>query len=258
MRFGLLGPFEAFAQDRPISVRGNNNRVILAGLLVNVNHPISSERIASWLWSDRGDRVSPAPPRRVANVRTYVQRIRQQLPDEILRTTVHGYAVRADPDCIDLHRFARLLALGRRAQLRGDHAEAVMLFTDAIAAWRGPALDDIDSPALHEELAVRLGNDELMAHQQRAESLLTLGRHREVVTELARLVRRHPLREPLVGCLMTAHYRCGDRAAAVAQFEATRRALRENLGIDPSNELQRLHVRILRADPTLDLPLTIV
>ena len=79
----------------------------------------------------------------------------------------------------------------------------------------------------------------------RAEVGLAAGGHGELVGELEALVAAHPLRERLRGQLMLALYRSGRQADALRVYQRTRAVLAEELGIDPSPELQRLHRAIL-------------
>lgn len=257
MQFALLGPFDASADGRQIVIRGNQNRVVLAGLLLHVNRPVSAERIASWLWEEA---AAPAPPRQRATVRTYVQRIRQQLGvSDVVRTTRHGYLVDIDPACIDLHRFEAAAAEGRRLLRAGEHGPAAARFSEAIGLWRGAPLTEIESPALHEEIDGRLGDARLEVYQQWADCRLRLGDHREIVPELTALVRENPMHEPLAARLMTAYWRTGNRTAALAQFDLTRRALSRHLGLEPAAELRNLQITILRSDrgPVVPLPRTV-
>src|SRR4051812_31098305 len=88
----------------------------------------------------------------------------------------------------------------------------------------------------------------------RAEALLDLGRHTEVLPDLGQLVREHPFRERLVGQLALALYRSGRQADALAALDAARTTLADELGLDLAPDLQELARRILRQDPALDPP----
>ena len=92
----------------------------------------------------------------------------------------------------------------------------------------------------------------LAALERPIEADLALGRDRELVGELEALTAEHPLRERLRGHLMTALYRSGRQAEALDAYQQARRALVEELGIEPSPALQELERAILRQDPALD------
>ncbi len=83
--------------------------------------------------------------------------------------------------------------------------------------------------------------------QERALGLdLALGRVDQSVPQLAALVARHPLREPLHHLLMTALHRAGRTAEANAAYRNCHRLLSDELGMEPTTEVQDLYERILR------------
>jgi hypothetical protein len=83
-----------------------------------------------------------------------------------------------------------------------------------------------------------------------------MGGHSTVVPELESLTARYPLRERMWANLMLALYRSGRQAEALSTFERARQVLADQLGADPSSELQRLHEQILRGAPELGAPVT--
>src|SRR5207253_9300509 len=111
--------------------------------------------------------------------------------------------------------------------------------------WRGPSLAEFaDQPFAIAE-AARLDNLRQALIEDRVEVDLALGRHNECVVELEALVAEHPLRERLWGQLMIALYRSGRQSDALGAYKQVREALVEQLGIDPSPELQALENAIL-------------
>ena len=100
----------------------------------------------------------------------------------------------------------------------------------------------------------RLEELRLAAQEERIEAELELGRHDELVVELEALVAEHPLRERPRGQLMLALYRSGRQAEALQSYQDGRRALAEELGLEPSESLRRLEHQILEQDPTLAAP----
>ncbi|CAN5722830.1 hypothetical protein BH18ACT13_BH18ACT13_10940 [soil metagenome] len=88
--------------------------------------------------------------------------------------------------------------------------------------------------------AERLEELRLRALEQRFDAELALGRHEGLVGELQILVGQNPYRERFVGQLMLALYRSGRHAGALDAYEKMRAALDDDLGLQPSAELQQL------------------
>ena len=136
------------------------------------------------------------------------------------------------------------------ARAAGPETAAAKL-REALALWRGPALADLAYESFAQVEIARLEEMRLTVLEQRIDADLALGRHAELVGELEALVARFPLREPLRGQLMLALYRSGRQAEALDAYRAARRELAEELGLEPSEELQRLEQAILRHEPAL-------
>ena len=171
----------------------------------------------------------------------------------MLTTRSPGYVIRVEPDELDLHRFERLVDEGRSLLARGLAADASERLRDALSLWRGPALADFAYESFAQAAIARLEEIRLAAVELRIDADLALGRHDELVGELEALVAEHPLRERLRRYLMTALYRSGRQAEALDAYQDARRALVDELGIDPSPALQELERAILRQDPALDV-----
>jgi DNA-binding SARP family transcriptional activator len=156
--------------------------------------------------------------------------------------------LRADRDEVDALRFEDLLGAARG---NGSDPRVIdEILAEALDLWRGPALADLSGePSLTGEIA-RLEELRLQALEEKIDARLDLGRHVQVIAELEVLTQTHPLRERLWRELMLALYRSDRQAEALAAFERARTVLAEELGIDPSRDLQLLHERILRQDPS--------
>lgn len=135
-----------------------------------------------------------------------------------------------------------------KSSLASDPAAAVATLSEGLALWRGDALADLlDEPSLLEELR-------LSAIEHRISAELQMGRHSTVVSDLEALTSRYPLRERFWAHLMIALYRAGRQAEALDAYRRAREVLADEIGTDPSPELQRLHEQILRQDPELRGP----
>ena len=81
---------------------------------------------------------------------------------------------------------------------------------------------------------------------------LRLGDAGDVIGELEAAVAAYPFQESLWVLLITALYRAGRQADALAAYQRVRTALADELGLDPGPQLQQLEQQILIHDATLD------
>jgi YVTN family beta-propeller protein len=244
LEFRILGPLEVLGDAGPVRVGSAKQRALLGLLLLHANEPVSTARIVDALWGE-------SPPATADKlVQGYVHALRKQLGDGAVRTRPPGYEVVLQGRTSDLAEFERLLESSRSAPLR----EAVEVRHRALALWRGGALAgvELEGQARHE--VARLDELRLSTQIEQLDARLELGQHAELVGELETLVAAHPYQEHLQVQLMLALYRSGRQADALEHYRAFRRALDEELGLQPGTELRELEAAILRQDPTLAAP----
>jgi DNA-binding SARP family transcriptional activator len=241
MEFRILGPLEALDEGRPIPLDRRLSRALLAYLLLHANEPVSSERLLDQLWGE-------TPPKTaVASLQNYVSRLRKSIGHERLRLEPAGYVLRVDPERFDLARFDRLVSEAQTAPA----PQRAELLRAAISLWRGEPLEDLAFEEFAQAEIAHLTERLLGAIESRIDADLELGGGAELVGELEGLVAAHPLRERLRSQLMLALYRSGRQADALEAYREARRMLRDELGLDPTEELRALERRILDQDPTL-------
>jgi len=250
MEFRILGPLEVWDEGGEVPMVGSKPRALLAVLLLHPNEVVPVDRLIDELWGEN------PPEGAAAALRVNVSRLRKVLPHDQLTTRSPGYVIRVQPDELDLHRFEHLVDEGRSLLARGPAADASKRLRDALALWRGPALADFAYENFAQTAIARLEEIRLAAVELRIDADLACGRHDELVGELEALVAEYPLRERLRIHLMRALYRSGRQAEALDVYDNARRALVDELGIDPSPALQDLERAILRQDPSLDLEAT--
>jgi len=246
MEFWVLGSMEVIENGRgPIPIGGPKQRAVLAHLLLRANHLVPTDVLIDQVWGEE-------PPETVRNaLQTYASHLRKALGPERLEGSRAGYILRAEPAELDAVRFQSLLRDARRL-LPIDAKAAVGAFDHALDLWRGPAFADLSAePSLRSE-AARLDDLRLAALEERIDAQLTLGELVEVIGELEGLTARHPLRERFWEQLMLALYRSGRQGEALAAYQRAREILADELGIDPSPELRRVHERILAQSSDLD------
>ena len=242
--FRLLGPLEVLVQGRELELR-RKQRSLLALLLLRTGEVVSTDRLVEELWAGR------PPKTAVGSLQNLVSELRKALGADALKTRAPGYVLEIEPDRVDFHRFERLVAQAAETE---EAARRVDLLRQALALWRGPPLADLaDEPFAQVEIA-RLEEQRTAAREDLIDAELELSRHALVVGELEALVGEHPLRERLRGQLMLALYRAGRQAEALEAYRRARETLVDQLGIEPSPELQRLEQAILRHDRELEVP----
>ncbi len=244
LQFRLLGRVEALRDGVALDLGARKQRAVLALLLLNANRVLSSERLIEELWGD-----SPPETARAA-LQVYIAGLRKALGTDggRLRTSAPGYVLDVERGVLDLDRFAELRAKARAST--GDEHKAALLH-DALGLWRDTPLSELSSEPFAPAAIAQLEELRLGALEERIDADLALGRHRALVTELDALVAAYPYRERLRAQLMLALYRSGRQADALYAYQAGRRALSDELGLRPSQELRDLESAILRQDVAL-------
>jgi DNA-binding SARP family transcriptional activator len=248
MEFRVLGPVEVWDGESHLEVGGPQQRALLALMLLNAGYTLPINRLVDELWGD-------APPETaVKGVQVLVSQLRKALGEELIATRSRGYAIQITPGQLDLTRFERLAAEGRRALEAGDPRSASARLREALALWRGAPLGGLSLQPFVQAEALRLEEIRLAALEDRIDADLESGLAAELVGELEALVARNPLREHLRSQLMLALYRSGRQAEALDVYRQTRATLVDQLGIEPGRELRELEQAILRQDEALGAP----
>jgi DNA-binding SARP family transcriptional activator len=251
MEYRVLGPLEVVDEDSPVALGTVKERVVLAVLLLSANEVVSRDRLIDELWGE-----SP-PPTAIKAVNGYIFKLRKTLTrngTDPIETATGGYRLSVDADQLDSTRVQPLLARARESASSDDLETASGLFQQALALWRGRALDglELEGKARHE--IEQLEELRLAALMDRIDCDLALGRQEQLIGELNRLVGEHPLRERLRAQQMLALYRADRQAEALDAYQQARQTLVDDLGIEPSEALQRLQKGILVHDPALEIP----
>ncbi len=251
--FRLLGPVGIWQGERLLGPTAAQQRSVLAMLLMASGRVVSVDRLVLAVWGED----PPGSARNAVQVQiSKLRRILSALPGAELTTSAKGYSLTVAREQVDLHRFRDLVRAAREAPkdagATGEPEAAVAaedrageLLRAALHLWRGPALADVAGGWLPETLGAGLEEERRAAVEECAAIDLRSGRHHEAAAELSVLVAEHPLRERSVALLMEALRRCGRRADALTLFRSTRRRYVEELGIEPGDELQRLHRQAL-------------
>jgi DNA-binding SARP family transcriptional activator len=260
LRVEVLGPLRAWVGPRELDLGAPLQQAAFAVLAFRVGRAASRSELIDAIWGD------DPPPSAENGVHTYVKGLRRVLEPartprargHLLISTTAGYVLRLGSGRLDADLFDQHVREGRRLRAAGDLAGVVRLADAALALWRAAPLSGIPGPFAEIE-RTRLSELRLSLVEERAEVLLGLGRHGEVAADLPTIVSQHPFREHLRSLLMLALYRSGRQADALAAYQDARRLLTQELGIEPSHDIRRLHEQILSGDQALDpAPITTI
>lgn len=246
MRYEILGPLQLVDRGKYSHLGAQKIQTILAVLLARADQVVTADQIMEEVWGDR----LPASANTALYV--YISKLRKFLrragcPNDPIVTRPPGYLLYSGTDEIDYEIYLNLVEQGRAGMRGRQYEEAARRFVSALALWRGPVLGDLCSGPLLDGLTARLMESRLECLELLNEAYLELGRHREIVGRLYAAIAEHPLREPFYRQLMVALYRSDCQADALRVYRTARRALQDELGLEPCRALQDVHHAILTA-----------
>jgi DNA-binding SARP family transcriptional activator len=237
VEFRILGPLEVLADNgEPLMLAGAKQRAVLVLMLLRANHVVSTEFLVDALWGEQ-------PPRTATtSLQNSISALRKVLGPDLLVTQPPGYRLVAPPEAVDLGRFEALAVSARELEPR-QRAERLR---EALALWRGEPFAEVAFEPFAAAEIRRLEELRQSVLEDRIEADLACERHTELVPELEGIVARNPLRERPRAQLMLALYHSGRQPDALRVFQDARRLLAEELGLEPSVQLQELNSQVLR------------
>ncbi|MEU2134663.1 AfsR/SARP family transcriptional regulator [Streptomyces sp. NPDC018352] len=245
MEFRVLGAVAVTTREGgPIALGPAKRRSVLAMLLLRPGTAVAVDRLTRALWDGQ-------PPRHARTVlQGHISALRALLTAHdasahgvALITQGQAYVLRVPGPLLDSHRFDELCRLART---RREPAQAVQLFREALALWRGPALGGTVCSPVMDAAAHALDDLRLAAVKELAALHGQLGDHEAAVAVLRGEAAAHPLREHLIAALMGALCRTGRPKEALDWFHRTRGLLVERSGARPGQVLTEAHTAALQ------------
>lgn len=241
MEFRVLGAVEVLELGVGVGLPRRQERLVLGVLLLRANEVVPVDELVDLVWPE-----DPGPRARSA-LQVYVSRLRKAGVQ--IDGSRAGYAVKVAPESVDLERFRRQVARARGLE---DPVLRSAGLAEALGLWRGKPLEGVTTEAARARLCAGIEEERSTALEDRIEADLLAGRQEELVPELAGLVAADPLRERLVIAWMSALYRAGRKQEALDAYAELAERLAEGYGLDPAPALRRLHLAILRDEPSAD------
>jgi DNA-binding SARP family transcriptional activator/tetratricopeptide (TPR) repeat protein len=233
----LLGPWEFRGIDGDVPIPAGQLRILLTSLVLSANETVRVDTLTEQLWPER------PPSRAGGSVHTYVGRLRKLIGPDLIHTKPGGgYQLTIPAESVDVHRFRNLLRAAREAE---SSQEELTLLRNALRLWRGTPFADLYSTWLDHHVVPRLTEEWFTATGRRIDLELAAGHPEPLIAELHDLTTRYPARESLWLQLITALHRAGRRAEALDAYQRVRVTLRDELGIEPSEQLVHLQRQIL-------------
>jgi predicted ATPase/DNA-binding SARP family transcriptional activator len=245
----VLGPVEVRRDGARLVIPAGKTTEVLIRLALDAGSLVRTELLIEDLWTEQAVGVARN------TLQAKVSKLRRVLGDPtVVRGSAAGYSLMIDPACVDALEALRLAESATAARQADRAGAAVRACATALAMFRGEILPAAGDGEWLTPRRVRLREAWLQLTEDHLGARLDLGGGGELVGELEALVAAHPLREELWRLLITALYRAGRQADALAAYGTVRQRLSEELGIDPGAELQALEERVLRQDRGLDAP----
>ncbi|GAA3199936.1 BTAD domain-containing putative transcriptional regulator [Dactylosporangium siamense] len=249
MHFFILGSLEVGSADRRIRITAPKQRAVLAGLLLGANHEVPLDQLIRFAWDGR------PPATAHTTLQSYIYRLRQllrPLPGVALRTNIDSYVLDVRHDDTDLWYFRGQVEEARALARLGKLAESAEGLRRAMAVWRGGSLSGIPGETVAQEARV-IDGERISAYEELFDTEILLGRARQIIPELHKVVSNYAYHEVFRAQLMLALYASGRQAEALQNYALIRRRLRDTLGIEPGQELQELHRSILSQVPAAEI-----
>jgi SARP family transcriptional regulator, regulator of embCAB operon len=220
---------------------GRQGRMLFVYLVLNRSHDTTADELATALWPGGG------PDRAEATLRTLISKVRSAVGmDALGRGGRYRLSLPGDVQ-VDLEMARDAIHRAESAVAARDWRRAwapaqVGLITARRGFLTGEELPWIDE--IRRELRVL----EMRALETYAAACLGVGGTELAVAEQTarRLVEREPFRESAHRILMEALAAQGNIADALLAYERLARALREELGVDPSPRTRELHRSLLK------------
>ena len=252
MRVRVLGPLEVRTGGRQVAIAGPLPRRLLALLVTRPGQFVPVGALIDGLWGNG----PPAAAR--ATLQSHVARLRRSLGESgVVAGGPAGYRLAVDAADVDAFAFVAAVQAGHRALAGGNLLVAAAELSAGLALWRGPAFAEFGGCAALGAEAARLEQLRLDAVEWRIEAELASADRAPPVGDLEALVREHPTREGLWALLMRALYRAGRQADALEAYRRARRALVDELGVEPGPQLREVERLVLAQDPSLDAPVAV-
>ena len=249
VQFSLLGPLRVWRGPDELDLGPNQQRAVLALLLVRANHLVTVDELVALLWERD-------PPNSAVNViHKYIGAIRRLLePDLEARSSGRwvtrqgtAYRLAADESTSDLIRFRRLVREARSANGRNHPGEALDLLMEALGLHRGTCGGGLELYGYRDHFTA-VDQEYVSAVVEAADAALACVQPLRILPMLRQAAAGEPLNESLQARLVLLLAASGQQALALTHYQTVRERLGDELGVDPGADLRAAHSQVLRQE----------
>jgi DNA-binding SARP family transcriptional activator len=251
MEFKALGPIEVVNDRLVYTPSAPKVKQVLALLVMRTNQIVRLESIIDELWGDHAPRTA------VTTAQTYIYQLRkdfvvelgEELGERFIVTTPPGYVLSVPEDSLDIRVFEQLADRAHACTAVGDAEGTARWAKAALQVWRGAPLADVPCGRVLQDYVSSLEEKRVSTQELYVRAAMNLERYRDLITDLRSLVMEYPFNEWLHAQLVLALNKAGRRVDALHAYQKVRTLLRDELGLDPSHDLQHAQQEVLRSSP---------
>ncbi|ATY14446.1 AfsR family transcriptional regulator [Amycolatopsis sp. AA4] len=245
LEFAVLGPVRGWYGGQPLELGPVLRTTMLVALLLRPDVTVSRAELVDRVWGEHPPESDGVPG--------YIYQLRKSLAaagadaKSVLRTDPGGYRFAGAGVGVDAVRVEDLAARAKKAAAAGAFAAAADGYGQALAFYEGVPLAGLPGPFAECERR-RFIERRVGLVEGRTDALIRLGDYTSAISEVSAVLAEHPHRESLTGLLMRALYGAGRQSDALDTWREFRVRMREELGLEPSEDLRRVHDAVLRGE----------
>src|SRR5215211_2616518 len=249
LRISLLGALEVRRDGELLPVPRGKTSELLVRLALEAGVLVRADRLVDDLWA------AGAVSTRRNTLQAKVAKLRRALGDPpVIASSDGGYAIAVEPSDVDALAALEQTVTVSRLLDAGDDLGAADLSASTLELYRGDVLEAAGDGDWVDPYRARLEQTRMKLVESHFSARVRLGDIGDVIGKLETAVATYPFHEGLWELLITALYRAGRQADALATYQRVRNQLADELGLAPGPRLQQLEEQVLSQGESLGLP----
>lgn len=237
LRIDVLGPLVLRVGGETVPLASAKQRVLLTRLALAAGEVVSRDALLEALWGEDPPATGPAA---LSTQLTRLRRLLDRGANDRLVATTAGIRLELEPQHLDLLEFRSGVARGTAAT---EPEVAVRHLAEATDLWRGGVESD---PMRFGQVPEAIETEYVAALIALAAAAREAGAPEKSLVPLRAMCGRRPLDEALHAQLIRSLAAAGHQAEALGRYEEIRRALADELGMNPGQQLRSAHLDVIQ------------